>query len=44
MKTSVIFDMDGLMLDTEKIYAQVNQEGFESIGIEFTMDDYLKYV
>ena len=32
------------MLDTEKIYAQVNQEGFESIGIEFTMDDYLKYV
>lgn len=44
MKTAVIFDMDGLMLDTEKIYAQVNQEGFESIGIEFTMDDYLKYV
>jgi HAD superfamily hydrolase (TIGR01509 family) len=44
MKTSVIFDMDGLMLDTEKVYAQVNQEGFEALGIEFTMDDYLKYV
>lgn len=44
MKTSVIFDMDGLMLDTEKVYAQVNKEGFESLGIEFTMDDYLKYV
>ncbi|HCT97973.1 MAG TPA: HAD family phosphatase [Aerococcus urinaeequi] len=44
MKTAVIFDMDGLMLDTEKVYAQVNQEGFESLGIEFTMDDYLKYV
>jgi HAD superfamily hydrolase (TIGR01509 family) len=44
MLEAVIFDMDGLMLDTEKVYAQVNQEGFEALGIEFTMDDYLKYV
>ncbi len=44
MKTSVIFDMDGLMLDTEKVYAKVNKESFNSLGIEFEMEDYLKYV
>lgn len=44
MKKSVIFDMDGLMLDTEKIYAKVNKESFNSLGIEFEMEDYLQYV
>lgn len=35
---TVIFDMDGLMFDTEKIYYKVNQDTADSLGMDYSFD------
>lgn len=41
---AVIFDMDGLMFDTETMYYQANKEVADRIGLDFTYDYYAKYI
>lgn len=41
---AVIFDMDGLMFDTETIYYQSNQATADSIGLPFNYAFYEKYI
>lgn len=41
---SVIFDMDGLMLDTEKIYYQANQRTADQLGLDFSYEFYQQYI
>lgn len=36
--THIIFDLDGLLLDSETIYTQVNAELMKSYGREYTME------
>lgn len=40
MITTVIFDMDGVLIDSEPIHWKVNQDYFESIGTPVTEDHY----
>lgn len=42
MIKAVIFDMDGLLVDTEVISYQCYKKLIESYGYTFTMDDYVK--
>lgn len=46
MKTiqGVIFDMDGLLVDTEKLYYKANHIAAKSYGIDYTQDYYMKLV
>lgn len=41
---TVIFDMDGLMFDTEKIYYKVNQETADSLGMDYSFDVYKQFI
>lgn len=41
---AIIFDMDGLMFDTEAIYYQANQKTADDLGLPFTKDFYLQFV
>lgn len=41
---TVIFDMDGLMLDTEKIYYQASQETADAIGMDYSFEVYAKFI
>jgi HAD superfamily hydrolase (TIGR01509 family) len=41
---SVIFDMDGLMLDTEKIYYKASQETADTIGMDYSFDVYAQFI
>lgn len=40
MINTIIFDMDGLMIDSEKVYYQSYKELIEETGREFTLDNY----
>ncbi|WP_018659502.1 HAD family hydrolase [Allofustis seminis] len=40
----VIFDMDGLMFDTEVVYYSINRRVAESLGFEFTKDFYRQFI
>lgn len=42
MIKAVIFDMDGLLIDSEMISYQCYKKLIESYGYTFTMDDYVK--
>lgn len=37
---AVIFDMDGVLIDTEKVSKQAFTEAFESVGLKFTEELY----
>lgn len=41
---TVIFDMDGLMFDTEVMYYRANQQAADEIGIPFTYEYYKQYI
>ena len=38
-KQAVIFDMDGVLIDTEKIWKQAEKEIFSSLGVEVTEEN-----
>ena len=42
MLKAVIFDMDGLLIDSEVISYKCYKKLIESYGYSFTMDDYVK--
>lgn len=44
MISTVIFDMDGVIIDSEPIYFQVEQELFKELGLELTQEEHAKYV
>lgn len=41
---AVIFDMDGLMFDTETVYYQANQKIADDLGMDYSIDDYKEFV
>lgn len=41
---TVIFDMDGLMFDTEPIYYKANQKTADKLGMEFSFDTYAQFI
>lgn len=41
---AVIFDMDGLMFDTEKIYLKANTQTAEELEMEYSFDVYSKFI
>ncbi|GGI66771.1 HAD family hydrolase [Enterococcus alcedinis] len=46
MKTyqGIIFDMDGLLFDTEKLYYQATQEMADKIGLSYSEELYHRYI
>lgn len=46
MKTyqGIIFDMDGLLFDTEKLYYQATQEMADKIGLDYSEELYHRYI
>lgn len=41
---AVIFDMDGLMFDTEPIYYKANQKTADHLGMDFSFDIYAQFI
>lgn len=41
---TVIFDMDGLMFDTETIYYKANQETADALGMDYSFDVYKQFI
>lgn len=41
---AIIFDMDGVILDSEPIYAQVNYNLFRKMGIEISEHEYRSFI
>lgn len=41
---TVIFDMDGLMFDTEKIYFKANSTMAEEFGLDYSFDVYSRFI
>lgn len=44
MISCVIFDMDGVIIDSEPIYMQVEQDLFQEVGIEVGHEEHAKFV
>lgn len=44
MISTVIFDMDGVIIDSEPIYFEVEQGLFNELGLELTPEEHSKYV
>lgn len=44
MISCVIFDMDGVIIDSEPIYFEVEQQLFKEVGLELTREEHSKYV
>lgn len=44
MISCVIFDMDGVIIDSEPIYFEVEQQLFREVGLELTREEHSKYV
>ncbi|MGX7200634.1 HAD family hydrolase [Enterococcus nangangensis] len=40
----LIFDMDGLLLDTEVVYYRANQQAADELGIPYTKGQYVSYL
>jgi len=44
MKKAVIFDMDGVIVDTEPIYKQVNDDVYAKYGLEISEEELERYI
>lgn len=44
MISCVIFDMDGVIIDSEPIYFEVEQQLFKEVGLELTREEHATYV
>jgi len=44
MLKAVIFDMDGVLIDSEKIHAQVETKMFESLGLDISEEEYAGFL
>lgn len=44
MISCVIFDMDGVIIDSEPIYFEVEQQLFKEVGLELSREEHSKYV
>lgn len=40
----VIFDLDGVLLDSESLYKQLNFELFQKLGVDITHDEYNSFI
>lgn len=40
----IIFDMDGVLLDSESLYWKVNFEFFDDLGVEITHEEYNSFI
>lgn len=40
----IIFDMDGVLLDSESLYWKVNFEFFDDLGVEITNEEYNSFI
>jgi len=43
-KSAVIFDMDGVLVDTEPIYTDINRRLLKSLGVRLSLERLLSYV
>lgn len=41
---AVIFDMDGVLVDTEPVYKELNMEHFASLGVEISDEEYNSFI
>lgn len=44
MRPLIIFDMDGVILNSEKLYLEMNQEWFREIGISLSIEDHRLFI
>ncbi|MEI9944207.1 MAG: HAD family phosphatase [Chitinophagaceae bacterium] len=44
MKKLVIFDIDGVLLDSEKVYLDINQAWFKEIGIKLSVEKHQTFI
>lgn len=44
MKKLIIFDMDGVLVDSEKIYMDMNREFFRELGAEISHEEYQAFI
>ncbi|AXY25780.1 beta-phosphoglucomutase [Suicoccus acidiformans] len=44
MIQTILFDMDGLLFDTEKLYARAMKQAFVDQGVHFSLDDYRMFL
>lgn len=44
MIKAVIFDMDGVIIDSEPIHIKLEEELFKSLGVEISEDEHLTFV
>lgn len=44
MKKLIIFDMDGVLVDSEKIYMEMNRAFFRELGAEITYEEYQTFI
>ena len=40
LKKAVIFDLDGVLVESEKIYKEMNQQFFRKLGVEIGDEEY----
>lgn len=43
-KTAIIFDMDGIIFDTERVYMQIFMDVYEKLGYKMTKDIYVTLI
>ncbi len=44
MKYTVIFDMDGVILDSERVYQEIERSMYDELGIPVPLEEHLKFM